>query len=105
MTSINVAELSLQDLAALQAQIRAQKSAIQDAQNAHYAALGTDLVEDVVTSREPEQSEKSAWVGYSERFPVTVDDTLYQVTVTITDVKAKEARAPQFKKETADATA
>lgn len=85
--------LSLADLKALEAQIRAQKKAVEAQENARVASLLQEFVEDAITQGDPETSDKSTWVGYkSYGIPVTVDGNAYTVSVTITDVAGKAAR-------------
>lgn len=55
--------------------------------------LGADFFTEVVENGEYRESDSSAWAGYSETgIPVTIGGVEYSVSLTVTDVKRKEAR-------------
>lgn len=93
-----------------QAILNANKAALKDfeaARKADLGVLGEEFLTEVVSSGDYKESDSSDWAGFSESaVPVTINGKTYTVSLTVTDVKRKEARATERKaKEAAEAAA
>jgi hypothetical protein len=79
-----------------QALLNANKQALKDHETqrkADLGVLGVEFLTHVVDEGDFKESDSSDWAGFSESaVPVTINGKAYTVSLTITDVKAKEAR-------------